>query len=348
MSFDGEKQKILASPLYFDFGSQYNYFWRDSGTRGQRLDVYPRFYLPLRIKNYATVEPSAGFRETGYRLDKSNLDDSADTQKWSHRELMDTRIDLFTEIESVFNLDSGRFEKIRHLIRPQVTHEFVTHSNQTDLPQFDPIDRIDDTNRITYSLINTLTSKSRTLAAKKAGPDLAGNRGAQRQTSVDNAYNDFFRLEIEQSYDFERSRKPFSPIFAKLDISPGKYIWFDADAQYSVYENEFLSHNIQASFWDNRGDELYVDYRYEKSTAEMETNEDIQSIFGKITLQLTDRLALSGENSYNLETNQRIQTTGGFNYQAQCWLFEFKYKDKPDDWEVGFKIELLGLGGIGY
>ena len=53
MSFDGEKQKILASPFYFDLESQYDYFWRDSGTRGQRLDVHPRFYIPFRVKKYA-------------------------------------------------------------------------------------------------------------------------------------------------------------------------------------------------------------------------------------------------------------------------------------------------------
>jgi LPS-assembly protein len=348
ISFDGEKQKILASPVYFDLASQYNYFWRDSGTRGQRLDVYPRFYLPLRVKNYATVEPSVGFRGTGYRLDKSKFDDAPDTQQWSHRELMDTRLDLFTEIERVFNLDSARSERIRHHIRPQVTHEFITHSSQTDLPQFDPSDRIDDTNKITYALINTLTSRSIPVAAKKAGPDLPGERGAQRQTSVDYTYNDFLRLEIEQSYDFEQSRRPFSPIFARLDVSPQKYIRIDADAQYSVYENEFLSHNIQASLWDKRGDEFYVDYRYEKSAAELETNEDIQSIHGKIKLQLTDRFSVNGDNSYNFETNQRNRTGVGFTYQAQCWLFDFKYTNKPNDWEVGFKIELTGLGGISY
>ena len=54
----------------------------------------------------------------------------------------------------------------------------------------------------------------------------------------------------------------------------------------SVYENEFLSHNIQGLLWDNRGDELYVDYRYEKKAKETEIKEDIQSIFGKINIIL--------------------------------------------------------------
>jgi LPS-assembly protein len=151
MSFDGEKQNILATPFYFDIESQYDYFWRDSGTRGQRFDVHSRFYIPFRVKKYATVEPSVGLRETGYRLDKNNFDDQPDTDQWSHRELFDTRLELFTEIERVFNIEGQLFERIKHRIRPQITHEFIPDSKQGDLPRFDTIDRIDETNKITYT-----------------------------------------------------------------------------------------------------------------------------------------------------------------------------------------------------
>jgi LPS-assembly protein len=348
MSFDGEKQKLLASPFYFDLESQYDYFWRDSGTRGQRFDVHPRFYIPFRVNKYATVEPSVGLRETGYRLDKSTFDDQPDTNQWSHRELFDTRLELFTELERVFNLEDQLFEGVKHRIRPQITHEFIPDSKQGDLPRFDTIDRIDETNKITYSLINTLTSKLKTAGPQTAGSELASKRGSQRQTTVDYKYNDFFRFEVEHGYDFEKSKRPFSPISAKLDVSPVKYIWLDADAQYSVYENEFLSHNIQGSLWDSRGDELYVDYRYEKETEEAEITKDTQSISGKMKAKLTDYLSVSVENVYNFETDQRIRTAGGFTYTAQCWSFDFKYTDEPDDWKMSFKIALTGLGEIEY
>ncbi len=348
MSFDGEKQKILATPFYLDLESQYDYFWRDSGTRGQRFDVHPRFYIPFRVIKYATVEPSVGLRETAYRLDKNNFDDQPDTDQWSHRELFDTRLELFTEMERVFNIEGQLYERIKHRIRPQITHEFIPDSKQGDLPRFDAIDRIDETNKITYSLINTLTSKLKPVGTGTTGPQLASRRGSQRQTAVGYQYNDFFRLAVEHSYDFEKSKRPFSPILAKLDVSSARYVRLDADAQYSVYENEFLSHNIQGSLWDRRGDELYVDYRYEKTAKETEIEQDIQSISGKIKVQLTDYLSINAENSYNVETDQRIRTAAGFTYTAQCWSFGFKYTDTPNDWEVNFKIALTGLGEIDY
>ncbi|MGD2037710.1 MAG: LPS assembly protein LptD, partial [Desulfobacterales bacterium] len=158
----------------------------------------------------------------------------------------------------------------------------------------------------------------------------------------------FFRLEVANGYDFERSRRPFLPISARLDFVPGKYIRTHADAQYSVYEHEFLSHNIQTTLIDNRGDWLYVNYRYEKSNEETENAKDIQSITGRIKVKLTDSLSVNGENVYNFESDQRIRTAGGFTYTAQCWSFDFKYTDEPDDWKVSFKIALTGLGEIEY
>ena len=347
LSFDGAKQKIMTSPLYFDLASQYNYFWRDSGSRGQRLDLQPRLYLPFRVQKYLTIEPSAGYRQTLYRLDKNNFEDQPDADRWSHRELFDTRLDLFSEIEKVYNFDGQLFEKIKHRIRPQITHDVIYNSRQRDLPRFDTIDRIDETNNITYTLINTLTSKSKKAAAEQLSPRLPIQRGASRQSKADFLYNDLLRLEVTNSYDFEKSRRPFAPIFARLDVFPGKYLWIDADARYSVYDTKFLAHNVQASLWDNRGDELYVDYRYEQKSKETEVDEDTQSIYGKMKVQLIDSLSINADNQYNFETRQRIKTGAGFTYTSQCWSFDFKYTNEPNDWEVGFKIELIGLGEIG-
>jgi lipopolysaccharide assembly outer membrane protein LptD (OstA) len=177
---------------------------------------------------------------------------------------------------------------------------------------------------------------------------LAIQRGAQRQSTADYMYNDLLRLQVEHSYDFEQSTRPFAPIFAKLDVRPGKYVSIDADAQYSVYDNTFLSHNVTGSLWDNRGDELYVDYRFEKKAKETEVKEDIQSLTGKLKVQLTRKFSVNGGNEYNFETDQRIETTAGFTYSSQCWQFDFSYTNEPNDWKVGFKIELFGLGEFRY
>ncbi|MGD8611617.1 MAG: LPS assembly protein LptD [Desulfobacterales bacterium] len=348
LSFDGAKQKILTSPFYFDLASQYNYFWRESGSRGQRLDLQPRLYLPFRVQHYLTIEPSAGYRQTLYRLDEQNFDDQPDADQWSHRELFDTRLELFSEIEKVYNFGGRLFEKIKHRIRPQITHDYISDSSQADLPQFDTIDRIDETNTITYSLINTLTSKSKMEVVKEMSSRLPTDRGGLHQPAADFLYNDILRLEVAQTYDLEKSRRPFAPVFSRLDLYPGKYLWLAADAQYSVYDDKFLSHNIRGSVWDNRGDSLYVSYRYERESEETEVEKDIESIRGRINVKLSDSLSVYAKNGYNFETKQRTSTGAGFTYRSQCWSFKFDYLNTPNDWSVGFRIELTGLGEIVY
>ena len=347
IGFDGAKQKILDSPVYLDLESQYNYFWRDEGARGQRIDLHPRFYLPFRAKNFLTIEPSVGLRQTAYRLDKKNFDDESKNSKWSHRELFDTRLDFFSEISRVFDLEGQVFEKIKHTIRPQITHEFVPDANQGGLPSFDPIDRIDETNKITYSLTNTLTSKSKRVDVEAKAAKQATARAGIFQTPLDYTYTDFFRLEVEQSYDFEKSNRAFAPVSIKLDVIPKKYLWVDADASWSVYENEFLSHNIQGALSDNRGDRLYVNYRYAKESKETDTLNKTHSISGKLNLQLTDRLSINAEHQQNIKESLRIRTGVGFFYQARCWSFDFKYTDMPNDKRIKFQINQLGLGGVG-
>jgi LPS-assembly protein len=347
IGFDGAKQKILASPFYFELESQYNYFWRDKGSRGQRIDMHPRFYLPFRVQNYLTIEPSAGLRQTTYRLDQKNYHGESTKDRWEHRELFDTRLDFFTEMTRVFDLENQGFEKIKHTIRPQVTHDFIPEVTQGDLPRFDPIDRIDETNKITYSLTNTLTSKSRPvqiIPEASQHPAAGGNR----QTPVNYKYNDFFRFDVRQSYDFEGSNRSFSPILARLDIKPAKYIRADAEAKWSVYDNDLLSHNFQASLWDHRGDGLYVDYRYAKKSKEIDNVGTIHTIYGKLTMQLTDRLSILLDHKQNIETSLRIRTGAGFSYQASCWSLDFKYTNVPNDQIFSFRVNLFGLGNFGY
>ncbi len=348
IGFDGEKQKISESPFYFDLESQYNYFWRDEGPRGQRVDLHPRFYLPFQAANYLTIEPSAGLRETVYQLDKNSFNDESDTGQWPHRELFDTRLDLFTEISKVFDTQGQMIDKIKHTIRPQITHEFIPDSHQGDLPRFDSIDQINKVNQITYSLTNTLTSKSELAQTEHSTVDQPEVRNGQDPMPVDYRYSDFFRFKVGQSYNLEKSKKEFSPIAAKLDIRPGKYFDIDAEAAWSVYDKKFLSHNVQTSLWDLRGDRLYVDYRYSKESEEIENSRNSQSIFGKLTVKLTDRLSILAENQYNIESNLRTRTAVGFFYQAQCWSLDFKYTDEPNDQIFAFKVKLFGIGEIKY
>jgi LPS-assembly protein len=355
VNFDAVKQRISTSPFFYNLNSQYLYYWSADGQRTQRLNAHPRVYLPFQFKSFFSIEPSVGLRGTLWHLDKKEFDPQGD-QKFHSRGLYDTRLDFFSEVFNIFRTEGKTIESVKHTVRPRIVHTYIPDQDQDDLPNFDSIDRIDNENLLTYSLTNTLTSKTR-----KEGSFAFINRRDQDKTTIidsqtDYSYNDFLRFELEQSYDIKEakqkdSEKPFSPIGARLDFFPGKYIGLDADALWSVYDYKFLSHNIGANLWDRRGDKLQVEYRYTRQSDEISLNE-AKSLYGNLRMKVTDRLRVSGLYEYNFLDKTRVQTGFGLNYAADCWSFEGRVIDKVNvdqtsdlNWE--FKIRLYGLGEFG-
>ncbi len=349
VNFDAIKQRIFNSPFFYNLNSHYIYYWRQEGKRTQRINAHPRLYLPLNFKSYISIEPSVGVQGTAWRVDKKEF--GPKNKKYYHRELYDTRLDLFSEVHRVFDFGGQTLDAIKHTIRPQVIHEYTPKVDQMDLPDFDSLDRIDKKNLLTYSLTNTLTSKSR-----KRGSYAVSRRRDQNQSAVidsisDYSYNDFFRLALTQSYDFTKRHsklfnRTFSPISAKLDLFPGKYISVDADALWSVYDWKFLSHNLDLNLWDNRGDRLFVRYRYTKDSNEIELN-PAKSLLTTLRLKITDRLTTFGEYEYNFSTNQKVQAGGGLSYKAQCWSIDASLSKKPENLDFSIQINLFGLGEFG-
>ncbi len=354
IEFDGVKQRISTSPFFYNLNSQYVYYWSRDGKRSQRIDAHPRLYLPFQLRPFINIEPSVGVRGTLWRPDKKEF--GPDDKKFYHRELYDTRLDLFSEIYSVFHTESKTIEFIKHTIRPRITHDFIPDVDQGDLPNFDAIDRIDNVNLLTYSLTNVLTSKTR----KKGSFDISHRIDNATASIIDSAseysYNDFLRFELEQSYDINEAKekdpnRPFSPISARLDLIPGNYISVDADALWSVYDMKFLSHNIATNLWDLRGDRLAVEYRYTRDSDDIGLN-PVQSLSADLRVKVTDRLSLSADYEYNFLDNTRVQTGIGMNYRTQCWSFEGRITettgvDKSQDLDFEVKVNLFGLGEFG-
>ena len=354
LEFDGIKQRIATSPFFYDLNTEYVYYWSKDANRGQRVDLHPRMYLPLQFKSFFTIEPSVGLRETLWYLDKKDF--GPKDKQFYNRELFDTRLELFSEMYNVFNLEGDTFKALKHTIRPQVTHVYSPNVDQSDLPSFDSIDRVDNTNLLIYSLTNTVTSKSRKEGSFEISRRVDKTQAGIIDSPADYAYNDFLRFKLQQTYDINEGKennpdKPFSPIFAELDIFPGKYFALDADALWSVYSLDLLSHNIAANIWDLRGDKLSVEYRYTKNSDEIDLNQT-NSLSTALTVKVTDRLTVRGNYEYNFLEDVPVEAGVGLLYSAQCWSFDGTIRqttgvDNEKKYDFEIKINLFGLGEFG-
>jgi len=331
--FDASKRKIYDTPFYVDFDSEYTHYYSKDGNRLQRLDLHPRFYLPYNFGSYFIFEPSFGLRETAWYVD-DHSDGTVETNKMLNRQIYDIKLDLFTEIYKIYNINGKHINKIKHSIEPQIIYDYTPGQDQEEYP-----DTIEKNNLVTYSITNTFTSRSKENTEQKKGVvDKENDEPAGYN------YNEFCRFLIEQSYDVGEARddnpEPFSPIYAELEFSPAKYLSLQTDAEWCQYEDSFLSRNVALALLDYRGDRLFVEHRYALDSRE--------SIYYNINLKMSDSLEVFGEYERNIYDDRDIRTVIGFFYESQCWSIRCFYEDENEsDSKYGFIVSLYGLGEIG-
>lgn len=325
IEFNGSKQQILKTSFYFDLDSEYTHFYREDGTRGHRIDAHPRFYLPYRFNNYFTFEPSLGVRETVWHI--AEYEDTSERDRTLNREIYDIKLDLSTEIFNIYRVTAKKIDLIKHTVRPQIIFDYIPEQDHDKFPFFDEIDRIEKKNLLTYSITNTLTSRSK-----------INNDELSSYT-----YQQFCRFKLEQSYDFnkknENNPESFSPIYGELELFPGKFFSMQADAKWSVYENDFISHNVAVNMWDKRNDRLFVEHRYTRGLSE--------SVYTDFIIKISDRISSYADYERNLYDEKDIKSGIGFLYTAQCWSLDLSYTKEADDRKYAFMVNLYGLGEIG-
>ncbi len=350
---DAPKKRLGGTPFYANMRNEYTYFYRqdtdtpDSVLEDHRLDIYPRVFLPLDWKNYLTVEPSVGYRATGWQVvayEESPADSDDDSY---FRQLPDFKVDLSTEIYRVFNTQGESIDRLKHTVRPRVVYSYIPDQDQSEVPHFDAVDRIEKENKLTYTLTNLFTYRSKVSPGKSAGTET---------TPSEYNYQQILRLFLEQSYYFRaadgddpvewqstKAQEAFSPVYGRLELTPEKYLSLLADGEWSPYENAMISHSVAATLSDKRGDRLTVEHRYKEDIDDLD-QEGLDSIYAKLRLVVTDTLALTAEYENDLYEDKEILASLGGIYKAQCWSLRLTYTREDDEEKYDFMIGLHGLG----
>ncbi|WP_456433020.1 LPS-assembly protein LptD [Thermosulfuriphilus sp.] len=315
-------------PFYLEMTNRYQYFWREEGTKGHRLDLYPKVSLPLPTQPYLDVTLAYGLRQTFYKV---SWDPDSGQDEQPDRTLYDITADLSTTLLRVFYLNWQGIEKLRHSIRPRILYTYIPPKDQDELPYFDGQDRIRTTNKLTYSVTNFFTIK------KEISPGRY-------------VYRDIVRFKIQQSYDIREAnrelesptdkRRPYSDIYVEAEASPRPGIFFRYNANFSVYGQGVTSADIIFRLKDSRGDSLRLDWRRQKRLS-------IEELNAYLLYAFNDRLSLIFGYKKNLAANEEVENRYGLRYNAQCWRAELMFISTPDETRFTFLINLLGIGRFG-
>jgi len=331
ISFTATKQQLLKTPLYFELGSVYDYFYRNTGQKGHLLDVHPVFSLPMTLLRRIQFSPSLGWQGTFWSRD-DDLALTTDTRQ-GERQLFQAGASFATEVQRIFTVNWAGVEKVRHAIKPEVAYTYVPNAHQDALPDF--VAQVGEQHGVTYSVTNTLTARSR----DKNGKVL---------------YQEWVRLKLSQTYNVLEARRtvvpgatdtqPFGDVDMELDLTPVSYLSFAARNKLDVTNGNWRQANYDLNLSDGRGDTATVGYRY--------TRDALEEINLMLKAALTPSLDLRYFHRRNRLDNKDVERTYSIQYRRQCWEIQVSFSDnvtyladgaEQPDRTYSVKLSLYGL-----
>ncbi len=340
---------------YFDQEASYTNFLFDLDTSRtsdivettQRFDFHPSLALPINIASWLQLTTRVGFRETYYNkeLQVSTIPPpiTVTEEDSFSREMIDLNVSLEgPKFNRIFLSDEPEGSSYKHVVEPRIQYDFIPDMDRIDRAKIrlvDGIDAVEDTNKLSFFLVQRLLSK---------GP----------ASSKDTGVKQIARLEVSQSYDIDEARgqvmipgserRPFSPIRFDLDNQLTDNFFINTDFTYNFYTDVMETWNIDTGIKLSSWLMLIFERR--------ERDDQTASILGTADITLPKgwnakySLRFDEFNDTLLEHNARLT----YNDKCMCWGFTIDYIDrniysgltKTNETRILFSISLKGLGGF--
>ncbi|RLB98054.1 MAG: hypothetical protein DRH76_03510 [Deltaproteobacteria bacterium] len=338
VTLSGVRQPLGTTPLHFELDSEWRYFYLEDERRGQRLDIHPRFYWPLRFGRRLGLQPSVGLRETVWYVDHDDQAPEAQNDPES-REMVDFRVEADSLLQRVYRPGRWGIEALQHVIQPRLVYDYIPAHGQEGDPILEGeggLDRIGQTSRVSAVLSQSFTVRRRPKAA------------ADADAPPPPVYREIGYVELSQSYDRipplaqdgQARRRHLSPLRLEVEFSPTRFFSLRGDAERSLQSGHYDSHNVAVNLADGRGDQLFVQHRYAYNVRE--------SVLARLLVPLSDNLTTYGEWERNLRKPWTIESGAGLLYTRQCWALDFGYLyEHGSGKQFALMVHLNGLGGFG-
>ena len=283
--FYWKEKQLLNLPIYYDFLSESTYFYRQEGTSGFRFDN------TLRLSNYAYFDRFLNHFEISPKFTLYlNTKDSNTLDTRFLIPIKDTLRTTFIKSYSSFN----------HLIIPQVSFEYISKVNQSNLPIYDRNDRINEKEDVDFTLYNILNFKNDYFLRWELsqGYSLLDHYyigDVRYNSSTKSLKNSIFMsikgFSVDSILYYDWQKKQISRTVSSVSIPINKYI------NYSVSYIEDNGDTSQSKQMSNSISINYLNYSF------------------------------SGYILTNLKDNYTQRKMFTFNWNRGCWSLSFGYLD---------------------
>jgi len=350
-------------PVAFALDTSLASFVREKGAGGERLDVASTFALPLLIEGPLQTRAWAKGRASVYGMNRRNVLNNQEqfVQRLDavpSRGVFDAGIDTRTKLGRDYAFtDTEQWSSLYHTLEPFAAIRYTNRSSYDDIPLFDRLDAIDGRDVVTYGVDSRFLLRRLSPAAGKR----------------DDGPFEFARLSLSQTYNL--TSKVVDDHFSDIDlaafIQPIEGFAVRTLTSYNVGSGEVRGANASLSWQTGplgpllRGpnSQVAVAYRYVRSVNTTADDDKLQSTETLVRLDFTKNFALGLKGLYDIVGNTFVEKAAGvtFTSSCDCWSIGFGVvervnpavsygaadDDSPDELQVRFAFELLGLGGFG-
>lgn len=355
---------LLAYNLNFEYS---NFQVADNNDaevfESERYHFQPGIEFPIIASDGVEIMAKGELMYTYYNQNIPEKLSSKYTRKGFNVINMESSADRFLymgEIHGKMTFENHLKNMYTLTIEPELQYMYVPYKNQDGIGLYDTtdriydfyslfsyrkyagLDRISDTNRISYSLTHRI---------------------------YDSNYREKLRINIGQAYDFVPQRVklypndsesfyPRTPISAAINANMIDWLSFHADIVYNTQKAETSTWNssINASYEDAKGQ---ISYRYTRDGNRTLNKKviDLKQLGGMFMFPITDDVKMIAGMYYDLEQSRNIDQKVALKYESCCYSIGFQIEryNKPDNYTMtaeeetkyGIFFELKGLTSVG-
>jgi LPS-assembly protein len=302
----------------FSWDANYTNFWRDKGVGAQRFDLMPTLTTGIPLSPYLESYVSGGLRNTSYVIQDNGASEWEETDS-RNRFLYNLNTEIATTLMRDFSIDLGDVNGWSHTLRPFVAYGYTDIPDEKFLPQFDPIDELEEQNTV-YLGVNNFFNIS----------------GERKGREFDREYA-FFK--VKQGYDLRsvESDTPFTPVEAEVGWYPLERMRLKYTTKIDVYGDGAYFHSIDSDYANSAGDRFSLDYRYDEL-------KDVNSVKGSFWYLLPYNLAAGYALERTIEDSETIEEIIRVRYIQPCWSVELSSHKESGDQSFMLTFRLANIG----
>ncbi|MEE2677683.1 MAG: LPS assembly protein LptD [Myxococcota bacterium] len=311
---------------------------------GQRVLFHPRVALPLRIADVVEFTPEIGWQETLYQSDFFGR---------KRRGFLTGRMDLSTRFR-------GRLGDAVHLVEPQVGWAWVDAPNQAGNPLYVPAPEVPQNRLRELDLDNVTRNWADRIPKYQAVTLGVANRFYVPGTGPGEASVLLADFVLQGLYDIENSKFGVLYLDGEAYPFPGTISRFSLG--FDLDDAAITEGLLDVSWTDERGDALFVDYRYVREIPQFfeafpeqnrrfkrfrRESDAIHQITAGARVAITRQWSVSYRVGYSFEGSLLLANTGSVDYVSSCGCWSAGVvisQSRSRGASLSFRYRFLGLG----